>query len=236
MTYLDKKFESIQNKNNNKNISKAKNITPKYIQEKLKSEKIIIINNICNNYINKIFENVKYKEDIKEDSKEQLKKIILESKDLYQNVENSKKMELNLEINIIIVKTMKLITSKIESYPTNNYYNWEAEKENFPSKCDETIEKRLRWTLEFSQKAKRNKYPEHNELELIADILIEQSKEEKIIDECRSDKKEELMGIIKELAKLMLRNIIIVGKDIYIKKQKFVQFQEIKIQILQEEN
>ena len=208
LTYFDKYLESTKNK--------IEHLTLKPNWEKIKSEKLIKINNICTNYINKLFENAYYNEDIQELNKQEIKSIIMKEKEFY-DVNETQRKELELETDNIIEKTIKTINSKKESLP-----NWSETKDNLLNKCANSMDKRLEWTLENDKRIIKCLHPEHNELELISDILIKNIKDEKILDECKSkEKAEEVMEIVEKLA-------YFVAQDIYNSWKRYL-FKNIQI-------
>ena len=85
-------------------------IKPKW--EKIKSDKISIINDICSEYIKKVISNADFQEDIKDINKDELKKIIIESKGFYDGIRDEKKNEINSEIDKNISKTEDIINAK----------------------------------------------------------------------------------------------------------------------------
>ena len=90
---------------------------------KIKSDKINNINEICNEYIRKIFSNAEFQDDIKKVDIEQLKKKITESKGFYDGVQDNKKKELNNELD----KILSQIEDKI-SARKGSLQNWESIK------------------------------------------------------------------------------------------------------------
>ena len=155
-----------------------------------------IISNILTNYINEKFKNANYQEDIEEDIKEKLKKIVLESKDLNENNEQTKKEELNSLIRIFIEDAIKEINSKKESLP-----KWEYTKEYLIEKSEIYMENRLNWPFLPEVKLCKLSHPEYSELEIIVQVLIQHIKDKNITEECKTkEREEELMKIIEELA------------------------------------
>ena len=90
---------------------------------KIKSEKMKKIIEICQNVEKQIFENAYYQEDVKEIDKDNLKKLIKQLPDLYKYVESNKKEEINSLINEYIEKTCEII-----HYKKNRLQNWEMIK------------------------------------------------------------------------------------------------------------
>ena len=86
---------------------------------KIKSEKISKINDICQNYIKKITEKACFQDDVAKIDTDDLKKSILESPDFYKGIEIIKKSEINSEIEKYIEKTVDKINSK-----KNSLQNW----------------------------------------------------------------------------------------------------------------
>ena len=68
----------------------------------IKSEKISEIKKICENYGNKFLDGVYFQEDIQKIDINNLKKRIIETPDLFKDVESCKKQEINNEIDKII--------------------------------------------------------------------------------------------------------------------------------------
>ena len=66
---------------------------------KIKTEKKLFINNLCFNYINKIFENAEFQDNIKSINADNLKKSIIEIPGIYDGVAPHKTNELNFMIN-----------------------------------------------------------------------------------------------------------------------------------------
>ena len=90
---------------------------------KIKSEKIVKIQEICENFEKKIFENVYFKEDVKQFNKYNLQKLINQISDLYKDVDLNKKNEINSKINEYIEKTNDKINAK-----KNTLANWKMIK------------------------------------------------------------------------------------------------------------
>ena len=86
---------------------------------KIKSEKISKINDICQNYIKNIIGNAFFQDDVGKIDGDALKKSIIESPDFYKGIETTKKSEINSEIEKNIEKTVDKINSK-----KNSLQNW----------------------------------------------------------------------------------------------------------------
>ena len=80
--------------------------------DKIKSEKISKINDICSEFIRNLFLNADFQDDIKEINKEELKKLIIESNGFYDRVIEERMKELNSEIDKIISQTEDKINAK----------------------------------------------------------------------------------------------------------------------------
>ena len=87
---------------------------------KIKSEKKMIINQICNNFIEKIFKNVYFREDIKNINEEELRLLMIENPKIYEGVRPNKMKEIENEIDENIQKTINQINSKKNFLPTKN--------------------------------------------------------------------------------------------------------------------
>ena len=79
---------------------------------KIKSEKISKINDICKEYLKKYFSGAKYQEDIKNLDLNKLKKIIINTNAFYSGVTDNKKNEINAEIDDILSKLEDKINAK----------------------------------------------------------------------------------------------------------------------------
>ena len=80
--------------------------------EKIKSDKISKINDICSEYIRKIISKADFQDDIEDLNKDELKKLIVESSGFYDEVQDDRKNELNSEIDKIISQTEDKINAK----------------------------------------------------------------------------------------------------------------------------
>ena len=88
---------------------------------KIKSEKISTINDICTEYIRKIFSNADFQDDVRNIDKDELKKMIIESNGFYNGIQEDKKHEIINEIDKIISQTEDKINAKkstLESWNT----------------------------------------------------------------------------------------------------------------------
>lgn len=134
-----------------------------------------IINNIITNYINEIFKKANYQEDIENQDKEKLKKIVLESKDLNENFDQTQKEELNSGKDNIFEDAIKEINSKKKSLA-----KWEDTKEYLIEKSEFYMENRLNWPFLPEVKLCKLSHPEYSELEIIVHVLIQHIKDKKI--------------------------------------------------------
>ncbi len=107
---------------------------------KIISEKISIIQNICLNFINNTFNNKYFKNDIKIDI-DNLKQSIFSYSNLYKDIKEHKKKELDLLIEKEIQKTLEKINFK-----KNSMENWDVVQ-------NQLIQKAI---IEMSNKAKNN--------------------------------------------------------------------------------
>ena len=153
---------------------------------KIKTEKISKMNDICSNYIKKILENADYQEDIKAIDTDNLKKEIIESPDFYKSVENNKKEELNSEIEKIIQKTSDKINNQ-----KNNLQNWNIIKSQLIQQA----------YIEMTNKSKTNLGTTN--LEQAINILSQHIETiPKFFDPCKTEsKKNEIRNEIKNNAK-----------------------------------
>ena len=83
--------------------------------DKIKSEKISKINDICSEFIRNLFSNAQFQDDIKNIDIDKLKKSIINTNGFYDGVKDNKKNELNNEINNILSKIEDKITAKKSS-------------------------------------------------------------------------------------------------------------------------
>jgi hypothetical protein len=107
---------------------------------KIISEKISIIQNICLNFINNTFNNKYFQNDIKIDI-DNLKQSIFSYSNLYKDIKDHKKKELDLLIEKEIQKTLEKIKFK-----KNSMENWNVVQ-------NQLIQKAI---IEMSNKAKNN--------------------------------------------------------------------------------
>jgi hypothetical protein len=91
--------------------------------KKIKKEKILKINQFYNNYKEKIISDAFFQDNIKNVNEDELKSLIMDIPDLYQDVESYKKEEINLKINVIIQRTIERIISH-----KNSLKNWDLFK------------------------------------------------------------------------------------------------------------
>ena len=173
----------------------VKNNKPEWNQ--IKKEKIIKINQICNDYIQKIFKNAHFQDNIKNVNVDQLKGLILNTPDLYVGVESYKKEEINSEIDAAIQNTLE----KIESQK-NSLQNWDMIKAQMIQRAE----------IEMTNKSKTNLgSTDLNQVIKILTNHIEQYPN--FFEECKTEeRKNEIRKEVKEKA-------IIIAKE-YINKIK----------------
>ena len=82
---------------------------------KIKSEKISKVNDICSEFIRKIFSNAQFQDDIKTIDLDKLKKSIISTNGFYDGVKDNRKNELDNEIDNIVSKIEDKITAKKSS-------------------------------------------------------------------------------------------------------------------------
>ena len=163
----------------------------------IKNEKISKINNVCQDIKNKMFKKAFYEEDIKPIKKDDLLKKINTLKNLYKDVKQNKKKELNLEIDNIIEKVIEEINRKKATLP-----NWSINKKILLQ--DSIIEMENALKLDFKETKQKYKsiISGINDKEIIFDIIMWKVKEKKILDQCLDKKrKDELLNAIKGKAK-----------------------------------
>ena len=160
---------------------------------KIKSDKILIINEICSSFINKIFSNANYQDDIKDINLESLKKSIIEYNGFFEGVQENKKNELISEIDKIISQTEDKILSK-----KNSLQNWNTIKTQLLQKA----------YIEMTNKSKTNLNTK--ELSKIIEILVLHIQSiPKFFDECKTEqRKNELISEIKTNANPIAQDYI----------------------------
>ena len=156
------KIRELCNKKADEYLTKILINKPKW--EKIKSEKIILVNNILKKFIDKIFHKACYKEDIIEIKKEDLKLLIIESENIYQNIKENKINELELEIDNIIEKNLIDINRKKNTLPV-----WKAIKKILLQ--DAIIEMENVLKLDITEE--KNNYKLKNEFIDEFDIVVE---------------------------------------------------------------
>ena len=145
---------------------------------KIISEKISIIQNICLNFINNTFNNKYFQNDIKIDI-DNLKQSIFSYSNLYKDIKDHKKKELDLLIEKEIQKTLEKIKFK-----KNSMENWNVVQ-------NQLIQKAI---IEMSNKAKNNL----NTVDFNTVVNILCNHIEKIpgfFDYCKINEKKILLGI-----------------------------------------
>ena len=174
---------------------------------RIKAEKKALINNICYNYINKLFENVKFQDDIKSININKIKAII-EIPSFYEGVAPHKKEEINLIVKKIIQKTIDEIKSKKYSL-----LNWETFK----------TQKIQQAYIEMINKSNTELYSLN--INQVTEKLIQYAKMiPRLFDLCEKDRKKEILD-----------EIVIIAKNIaqeYVQRKK----EEQKIKKEYEEN
>ena len=161
--------------------------------KKIKSEKISIINEICQNYIKKLFENAYFQDDIVKIDTDNLKKSIIESKDFYKDVETDKQSELNSEIEKILEKTVDKINSQ-----KNSLQNWNIIKTQLIQQS----------YIEMNNKSKTNLGT--TDLEEVMNILISHIESlPKFFDLCKTEeRKNEIRNEIRNKSKQIAQEYI----------------------------
>ena len=154
--------------------------------DKIKRKKISEINDICTNYINKLFQNANFQDSIKSINIQNLKRSIIESPNFFDGVAPHKKNELISEVDKIIQLTEERIFSR-----KNGLQNWDTIK----------LQKLQQAFIEMNNKSKT----ELNTLNLneITDILVEHiNMIPKFFDFCKEkERKKEVLEQIRINAK-----------------------------------
>ena len=219
---INLKIRELCNKKANEYLTKILINKPKW--EKIKSEKIILVNNILKKFIDKIFYKACYKEDIIEIKKEDLKLLIIESENIYQNIKENKINELELEIDNIIEKNLIDINREKNTLPV-----WKAIKKILLQ--DAIIEMESALKLDITEE--KNNYKSKNEFidefDIVVEILISYVRKKKILDQCLNKKrKNELMKKILKKAKKITENYILKEKKEKEEEQKREQERKIE--------
>ena len=162
---INLKIRELCNKKANEYLTKILINKPKW--EKIKSEKIILVNNILKKFIDKIFYKACYKEDIIEIKKEDLKLLIIESENIYQNIKENKINELELEIDNIIEKNLIDINRKKNTLPV-----WKAIKKILLQDAIIEMENALKLDITEEKNNYKSKNEFIDEFDIIVEILI----------------------------------------------------------------
>jgi hypothetical protein len=161
--------------------------------EKIKKEKKIKINQICQNYIYKTFKNAYFQDNVKNVDTEELRSLIMNTPDLYKGVEAYKKEEINSEIDKIIQRTIERITAQ-----KNSLRDWNSLK----------IQKIQRAHIEMTNKSKSNLGS--TDLNQVMNILMNHIENlPYFYDECiTEERKNEIRNEIKERAEIIAKDYI----------------------------
>ena len=170
---------------------------------KIKKEKKILINKICQEYIQKIFKNVYFQDNVKNINEEELKRIIKNTPDLYKGVESYKNEEINTEIDAIIQRTLERIFAQ-----KNSLKDWNSVKTQLFQQAQ----------IEMINKSKQNLGS--TDLNQVTNVLMNHIENlPYFFDECRTEeRKNEIRAKIRERAE-------IIAKD-YIKEKKLKEEME----------
>ena len=153
---------------------------------KIKTEKISKINDICSEYIRKIFSNADFQDDIKDIDKDELKKIIIESNGFYDGVIDERKNEINNEIDKIISQTEDKINAK-----KSTLESWNSVKTQLMQKA----------YIEMTNKSKSNLNTKNSSK--IIELLVSHIETiPKFYDPCKTEQRKlELISELKTSAK-----------------------------------
>ena len=192
---INNNIKSLCNQKANEYDLLVKNKKPEW--NKIKNEKIIKINHVCNDYIQKTFKNAHFQDNIKNVNVDQLKNLIMNIPDLYEGVEHYKREEINSEIDKIIQNTKEKI-----NYKKNSLQNWDMIKTQIIQQAE----------IEMNSKSKSNLGS--TDLNKVKNILINHIENNpSFFDDCKTEeRKNEIRKEIKEKA-------IIIAQE-YINKKK----------------
>ena len=153
--------------------------------EKIKSNKISKINDICSEYVRKIISNANFQDDIEDLNKDELKRLIVESSEFYDGIQNERKDEINLEIDKIISQTEDKINAK-----KSTLESWNSVKTQLLQKA----------YIEMTNKSKSNLNTKDSSK--IIELLVSHMETiPKFYDACKTEqKKVELISEIKSNA------------------------------------
>jgi hypothetical protein len=170
--------------------------------KKIKKEKILKINQFCNNYKEKIISDAFFQDNIKNVNEDELKSLIMDIPDLYQDVESYKKEEINLKINEIIQRTIERIISH-----KNSLKNWDLFKVQLMQQA----------YIEMIKKSKENLGSDLNQV--INNLMNHIDNLPNFYNECKTEERKN------EIRKEIRINAEIVAEE-YINGKKFKEQKE----------
>ena len=161
--------------------------------EKIKADKISKINDICTEYIRKMFSNADFQDDIKDVDIDELKKIIIESSGFYDGVQEERRNEINSEVDKIVSQTEDKINSK-----KSTLQNWQSVKSQLTQKA----------YIEMTNKSKSNLNTKDSSK--IIEILVSHIESiPQFFDPCKTDqRKSEVISQLKSDAKPIAEDYI----------------------------
>ena len=204
LTEINIKLREFCDKKVNEYLNYISKTKPEW--KKIKQQRIFMAEKILKNFVEKIFKDVHYKEDFKKVNNEDLKMLLIESEDIYKNIQPNKINDLELEIDNVVDKSINDINRKI-----NNLPDWKVVKNILLQ--DAIIEMENSLKLNIKQRINNYKSPLVQEFDIVVEIILSKVNEKKILNQCLSKgRRNELMKEILEKAKEIAENYIKQGK------------------------